>query len=89
MRMRFGGSQSVKLPISVQAPRVSVGCGGIDAEFGGFAFLKENLVKLFQNITSVAPAFAFQFALKTLCSQCSATLQELQQIANQFNTLFD
>ncbi len=87
MRMRFGGSQSVKLPISVQAPRVSVGCGGIDSEFGGLAFLKENLVKLFQNITSVAPAFAFQLALKTLCSQCSATLQELQQIANQFNSL--
>jgi conjugative transfer pilus assembly protein TraH len=87
LRMRWGANTSLKLPISVQAPKLNVGCGGIDAELGGFAFLKDKLVAMFQNIAAAAPAFAFQLALKTLCSQCAATLQELQHIADQINSL--
>jgi len=87
MRLRFGTTQTIKMPINIQAPKLSVGCGGIDAELGGFAYLKDSLVQMFQNITSAAPAFAFQLAFKTLCSQCSATLSELKTIADQINNM--
>lgn len=87
LKMRWGASGDIKMPISVSAPRLNVGCGGIDAELGGFAYLKDKMVQMFQNISAAAPAFAFQLALKTLCSQCSATLQELQNIADQINSM--
>jgi conjugative transfer pilus assembly protein TraH len=86
-RMRVQGGGTLKLPFHVEAPKLNIGCGGIDAQFGGLAYLKDSMVKMLQNVSSVAPAFAFQLGLKVLCSQCASTLQELQAIADQINAM--
>lgn len=86
-RMRFGTTGVIRPPFNIQAPKLSIGCGGIDASLGGFAYLKDEMVQMFQNISAAAPAFAFQLALKTLCSQCAATLDELKALADQINSI--
>jgi len=89
-----GGSFSARWPssndslLSVSLPRLKVGCGGIDMFTGGMSFLNVNyLVQKLQNIMSAAPAAAFDLALKTLAPQVSATIKELEAIADRLNGL--
>jgi len=71
---------------NVQPPRISAGCGGIDTFWGGFSFLNpEYLVQAFQNIMAAAPAYAFDLALSSLCSQCKNVKDSLQAMANALN----
>jgi len=66
--------------------RFGVGCGGIDATFGGFSYLNADyLVEKLKAISAAAPAFAFQMALGVLCEDCKTTLNWLENIANQIN----
>ncbi len=65
-----------------------MGCGGIDATFGGFSYLNvDYLVEKLKAVSSAAPAFAFQMALGVLCEDCKTTLNWLENIANQINNL--
>ena len=74
--------------ISVTAPKISVGCGGIDAFWGGFSFLNpEYFIQMFRNILAAAPAFAFKLALETLCPSCADVLDTLTELANLMNSL--
>jgi conjugative transfer pilus assembly protein TraH len=75
-------------PVSIQKPRLNVGCGGIDIFLGGFSFLNlEYLVELAQRMIQVAPYIAFKIALETISQQLSGTVGEAQQIINFLNSL--
>lgn len=90
-----GGSLSVRQPagkkesfISVQPPKFSAGCGGIDAFWGGMSYLNpEFLVESFQKILQNAPALAFKMGLKVLCEQCDDAMTSLEKLAKQINSL--
>lgn len=74
--------------LNIQPPRISAGCGGIDAFWGGFNYLRpEYLVQAFQNIMSAAPAYAFKLALQQLCDPCDDVMSALQQISQAANNL--
>lgn len=88
----YGGSISARWQsnsdylVSVQKPKISAGCGGIDIMAGGFNFLGfDYLVSKFQNMLMNAPAILFDVALKALCEQCSGTMKALDQIINTLN----
>jgi conjugative transfer pilus assembly protein TraH len=84
-KVRFNNQGSFT-PFNVEAPRFGVGCGGIDATFGGFSYLNvEYLVEKLKAISAAAPAFAFQMALGVLCEDCKTTLNWLENIANMIN----
>lgn len=75
-------------PFNIEAPHFGMGCGGIDATFGGFSYLNvEYLVEKLKAVSAAAPAFAFQMALGVLCEDCKTTLNWLENIANQMNNL--
>ena len=83
---RFESNQRPFLTIT--APKISVGCGGIDAFWGGFSFMNaEYFVQMFRNIMAAAPAFAFHMALTSLCPSCMEVLNTLQELANIANAL--
>jgi hypothetical protein len=88
------GGFSVRMPIdrtplfNFTPPRFQIGCGGIDAFWGGFSFLDpEFLIQKLKNIMQAAAAYAFKMALAALCPQCSDLLDTLEALANQLNQL--
>ena len=90
----IGGSASIKFPneniqpFSFTPPQLKAGCGGIDIIMGGFSYLNfDYLVQKLQQILQVAPAFAFQLALSTLCKQCNNIISSLDSLANQINNM--
>jgi conjugative transfer pilus assembly protein TraH len=75
-------------PVSIQKPRLNVGCGGIDIFLGGFSFLNlEYLVTLAQRMIQVAPYIAFKIALETISQQLGGIVDQAQQIINLLNSL--
>ena len=90
----IGGSASIKFPneniqpFSFTPPQLKAGCGGIDIIMGGFSYLNfDYLVQKLQQILQVAPAFAFELALGTLCKDCKNILDALDSLANQINQM--
>ena len=74
--------------VTATAPRVEVGCGGIDLFGGALSFLDaEYLVAKLQRVLQAAPAMAFQIALQEYCKPCVAGLEALETITNQINQL--
>jgi len=87
VRIRWGDMGAV-YPFHAQAPKMNVGCNGVDITWGGFGYLNFNyLVNKLKKITSVAPAFAFYTAITTLCQQCATIMDNLEKIADQINSL--
>lgn len=88
VKVKYGVSQSYN-PIHLELPNIKMGCGGIDATFGGFSFMNEEyLVNLLKSIMSQAPAFLWQLALSTLDKDTQNIISELQKMAaaaNSFN----
>ena len=81
-------ASSVDYPISINPPRLSGGCGGIDAYLGGVSFLDEEyLVQKIEAIITNAPAIAFDIAMKQMSSQLSETYKSFESIANSLNSL--
>lgn len=83
------GSFSARVPMTndslftIQKPKLSGGCGGIDMFMGGFSFLNpEYLVKKLQNIMTAAPAVAFSVALNTISP-------EINQEVSKFSSMID
>lgn len=87
VRIRWGDMGAI-YPFHAQAPKINVGCNGVDITWGGFGYLDFNyLVDKLKKITSVAPAFAFYTAITTLCQQCGTIMDNLEKIADQINSL--
>ncbi len=79
-------NSSTDYPITISPPKLSVGCGGIDAFLGGFSFLDPDyLVEKAQRAMQAAPYVAFDMALKTMCKECADTLGKIEQITNFLN----
>ena len=73
-------------PFNFQAPRLKVGCEGIDAYAGSFSFInKEALINMMRNIASNALPYAFKMAISTLCPKCDNLMSELQKMADTMN----
>ena len=72
--------------VAFQVPSIRVGCGGIDLFGGGFHFMDfDYLVQQFQNIISAAPAFAFEYALRSISEQSGTIIDSLKSIADLLN----
>lgn len=75
-------------PASVTLPSLKMGCGGIDLYAGSFSFIsKSELVSLMKNIGSSAVSYAFKLALDSISPQINKTLTELQQTAQELNSM--
>lgn len=94
MNMYTGGNLTLAAPsrsynlMSVQAPTVNAGCGGIDLHLGGFSFIsKEQFVQTLRNIGSNALGYGFKIALQNICPTCDNVMTSLQNIADKANAL--
>ncbi len=73
-------------PLTFQAPRLKMGCEGIDAYLGSFSFInKDALVNMMRNIASNALPYAFKMAISTLCPKCDHLMSQLQEMADKMN----
>lgn len=71
---------------SVNLPKASGGCKGLDLFMGSFSMLDEEfLVQKLENAMQAAPAIAFDMALKSLTKEFSETLAKFEQITNMLN----
>ncbi len=81
-------SNTTDYPLTVEAPRIKAGCGGIDVFLGGMSFMNEEyLVDKLQSILTNAAAVAFDLGLKTLCEQCSNTIKNFEALADKLNSM--
>lgn len=71
--------------LSITPPRITAGCGGISAHFGGFSFISgaEFSALLKQIASGAALGFVTSLVMKTLCPPCEAIVQELKTTAAQ------
>lgn len=73
-------------PISISLPKITAGCGGIDAFLGGIHLLDaEYMIKKMQRVLQAAPSYGFDLALKTMCKECSETMAKLEAATNFLN----
>ena len=91
----YGGSFSARWAntstdylVSIQAPKLKLGCGGIDIFGGGFSYLNTDyLVQKLQNMIQAAPAIAFDIALQTLAEQIATSMKDFENIIDRLNQL--
>lgn len=75
-------------PVTVELPRLSGGCGGIDLFGGGVSFLQfEYLVDKMQRVLQSGGAVAFELALNTLCPECNNVINNIEAITNKLNSM--
>jgi conjugative transfer pilus assembly protein TraH len=87
MRWANGGSATVA-PFSVNAPSISIGCNGIDINLGGISYINgSELRDKMKAMMSQSAGFFFKAALSTLCKDCAAILDKLEDFANAINSL--
>ncbi|MFZ5593751.1 MAG: conjugal transfer protein TraH [Pseudomonadota bacterium] len=87
-----GGGFSARAPIrnfnlvSVQAPSIRAGCGGIDLFAGGFSFINATqLITMLKNIGSSALGYAFKLAIDTISPKIGGVLDQMQTYAAAIN----
>lgn len=72
--------------MTVQAPHLKGGCGGIDLFTGSLSYLNfDFIVQKMQNILAAAPAAAFDLALNTLCTPCAQTMKAMTAVTDVLN----
>jgi conjugative transfer pilus assembly protein TraH len=86
-RVRVSGHGSIN-PVHLEPPRISMGCGGIDAVWGGFSYLKPDYIveKLKAIASGAAPAFAYRLAMSTLSKEVDMIVGELEKAAQWMNS---
>lgn len=74
---------SVPTLLNASAPKITAGCNGISAHFGGFSFISgSEFTDLMKNIASgAAMGFVASLVMKSLCPMCEAVVQELKSAA--------
>lgn len=71
---------------SVQTPRISAGCGGIDVYAGGFSAIdSEALMNNIRAIGQASTSLAFMLAIQTVSPMLSDIMKQIQSWANEFN----
>lgn len=87
-----GGGMYVRSPISsiqvmsIDPPRLSVGCGGIDLYLGSFSFITaDKLTQFIRNVAQNAAPLAFKMALDASFPQLGGVLDKFQNMAQMMN----
>ena len=71
---------------TLQLPKMSAGCGGIDIFSGGFSFISSTeLVDTLKNIGAKAVSYGFMLAMKTMAPSVQSVISELQNMASEIN----
>jgi len=85
LEMRIPRASSSAQLFSVTPPKVTAGCNGISATFGGFSFISG--AEFEQSLKSIASGAALGFVsmmvMKTMCPPCEAVIQFLKTAAQQ------
>lgn len=69
-------------------PRFSAGCGGIDMYLGSFSFINADQFRaMLRQIASQALGYAFNLALKEMCSACASVLESLRKTVAHINEM--
>ena len=86
----MGGSLYLRTPnatvnfVTIDLPRFSAGCGGIDATLGGFSFISsQKLMAFFRKVIQQAIPVAFNLALNQLNPQIAKILKDFQTWAQK------
>ncbi|MDA0910062.1 MAG: conjugal transfer protein TraH [Proteobacteria bacterium] len=89
-----GGSFDIIIPqrsvtiISLTAPSIDVGCGGISAFLGGFSYINLDVfINLLKNVATSALGYAFILTLGVLCPICKSVLEGLQKAVQAASSL--
>ena len=75
-------------PVSINLPKLDLGCGGVDLFLGGVSFLSpERLVKKLQGMIQMTPTIALDFAIKTWCKECSESMSKFAAMTDGLNAM--
>lgn len=75
-------------PLTIVPPGIRAGCGGIDIYTGAFSHINtDQFVAMLKAIPSNALGFTFQLALETMSPAIKGTLDKLQSISDQINSV--
>lgn len=74
--------------IDIQAPSLSVGCGGIDFFAGAFGLISgDELAQIGRAIAQGATVYFFKLAINSICSSCAAEMENVASALRRFNEL--
>jgi len=87
-----GGSLSARMPqdsmqlMSIKAPSISAGCGGIDIFGGAFSFVNaDQFVQFAKKVGQNALGYAFSLGLEAVCPTCNSVIKDLRNVMNMIN----
>ncbi len=90
----FRGGAQVRYPhntvqlISIEPPRMNIGCGGIDVSLGSYSVLSsDEFVNFLENIARTMPAYAVRLGIAMLCPSCERIMADLQDITQQMHQM--
>ena len=73
-------------PMHVSLPKISAGCGGIDAYTGGLSFISGNEFKdMLKSIANGSTGYAVQLALESLSPMMASVSSKLKTVADEVN----
>ena len=89
-----GGGVYLRTPVdniqvmSLDLPRFSAGCGGIDAYLGSFSFITaEKLTQFIRKLTQQVPPLLFKMAIGQMSAALSAEIDKFQHMAQMMNDM--
>jgi conjugative transfer pilus assembly protein TraH len=86
--IQFRANSSISYPISMSAPRMKGGCGGVDMFLGGMSFMDvDMLVDKFEEMIQNGEVIAFQMAIKALSEKLGVTTESIQNVMDMLNGL--
>jgi conjugative transfer pilus assembly protein TraH len=86
--IQFRANSSVSYPITMSAPRMKSGCGGVDMFLGGMSFMDvDMLVDKFEQMIQNGEIIAFQLAIKALSEKLGVTTESIQNVMDMLNGL--
>jgi len=86
--LQFRANSSVSYPITMSAPRMKGGCGGVDTFLGGMSFMDvDMLVDKFEQMIQNGEVIAFQMAIKALSEKLGVTTESIQNVMDMLNGL--
>ncbi|GHG07123.1 conjugal transfer protein TraH [Thalassotalea marina] len=86
--LQFRANSSISYPVSMSAPRLKGGCGGVDLFLGGMSFMDvDMLVDKFEEMIQNGEVIAFQLAIKALSEKLGVTTESIQNVMDMLNSI--
>lgn len=89
-----GGYASIRMPnqninvLTLDMPRISMGCGGIDMFGGSFSFINaDRLIAVMRNIGQIAVAALFKLAIAAISKELSGNMSEFLSFIQWLNNI--